>query len=110
MPSRCHRRRLCRVPVLLMPLALLALSTVFAPPPQAAADGHLAGISRDDGQMAGIPKTEYRARRQQLMSRIKDGIVLLIGAREDEFGEVAHFRQKNDFMYLTGVETPSAYL
>src|ERR1700754_4261760 len=64
----------------------------------------------DDGLLAGIPKAEYRARRQQLMSRIKDGVVIMIGAREDEFGEVGRFRQKNDFMYLTGVETPIAYL
>jgi Xaa-Pro aminopeptidase len=62
----------------------------------------------DDERLAGIAKAEYRARRQQLMSRIKDGVVVMIGAREDEFGEVGRFRQKNDFMYLTGVETPNA--
>jgi Xaa-Pro aminopeptidase len=44
------------------------------------------------------------------MEQLKDGIVVLIGAQEDEFGEVGRFRQKNDFMYLTGCETPSAYL
>jgi Xaa-Pro aminopeptidase len=44
------------------------------------------------------------------MEQIKDGIVVMVGAREDEFGEVGRFRQKNDFMYLTGVETPAAYL
>jgi Xaa-Pro aminopeptidase len=64
----------------------------------------------DDALLAGIAKAEYRARRQQLMSHIQDGVVVMIGAREDEFGEVGRFRQKNDFMYLTGVETPSAYL
>jgi Xaa-Pro aminopeptidase len=62
----------------------------------------------DGDKLAGVSKAEYRARRQQLMSRIKDGVVVMIGAREDEFGEVGRFRQKNDFMYLTGVETPSA--
>lgn len=64
----------------------------------------------DDDRLAGIAKAEYRARRQQLLSRIKDGVVVMIGAREDEFGEVGRFRQKNDFMYLTGVETPAAYV
>jgi Xaa-Pro aminopeptidase len=64
----------------------------------------------EDDRLAGIAKAEYRARRQQLMSRIKDGVVVMIGAREDEFGEVGRFRQKNDFMYLTGVETPAAYV
>ncbi|HXG93881.1 MAG TPA: aminopeptidase P N-terminal domain-containing protein [Blastocatellia bacterium] len=63
-----------------------------------------------NGKLAGQPVAGYRARRQKLMEQIKDGIVVLIGAREDEFGEVGRFRQKNDFMYLTGVETPAAYL
>jgi len=44
------------------------------------------------------------------MEQIKDGIIVLIGAQEDDFGEVGRFRQKNDFMYLTGVETPAASL
>ncbi|HKP12158.1 MAG TPA: Xaa-Pro peptidase family protein, partial [Blastocatellia bacterium] len=68
-----------------------------------------AGATADD-RLAGIAKAEYRARRQQLMSRIKDGVVVVIGARADEFGEVGRFRQKNDFMYLTGVETPGSTL
>ena len=64
----------------------------------------------DDERLAGVAKSEYRTRRQQLMSRIKDGVVVVIGARDDEFGEVGRFRQKNDFMYLTGDETPNATL
>ena len=85
-------------------LAALAIFVMFSTMPPT-------GPARaDDGLLAGIAKSEYRARRQQLLSRIKDGVVVMIGAREDEFGEVGRFRQKNDFMYLTGVETPSAYL
>jgi Xaa-Pro aminopeptidase len=61
-------------------------------------------------QLARQPLTEYRARRQKLLEQIKDGIIVLIGAREDDFGEVGRFRQKNNFMYLTGVETPAAFL
>ncbi|HJQ23611.1 MAG TPA: Xaa-Pro peptidase family protein [Blastocatellia bacterium] len=74
--------------------------------PQAARPARAA----DDDRLAGIAKSEYRARRERLMAQLKDGVVVMIGAREDEFGEVGRFRQKNDFMYLTGVETPSAYL
>ena len=64
----------------------------------------------DGDELAHQPKSEYQARRHRLMEQLKDGIVVLIGAQEDEFGEVGRFRQKNDFMYLTGCETPSAYL
>ena len=63
-----------------------------------------------DEQLAHQPKSDYQSRRQKLMTQLKDGIIVLIGAREDEFGEAGRFRQRNDFMYLTGVETPAAYL
>jgi len=61
-------------------------------------------------KLANIPKSEYSARRQKLLSQINDGIVAMVGAREEDFGEVGRFRQRNDFMYLTGVPTPAAYL
>ncbi|HSE36724.1 MAG TPA: aminopeptidase P family protein [Blastocatellia bacterium] len=61
-------------------------------------------------KLANIPKPEYSARRQKLLAQIKDGIVVMVGAREEDFGEVGRFRQRNDFMYLTGVQTPAAYL
>src|SRR5262252_7166352 len=64
----------------------------------------------DGDELAHQPKSEYQSRRHRLMEQIKDGIVVLIGAQEDEFGEVGRFRQKNDFMYLTGCETPAAFL
>ncbi|HSE97525.1 MAG TPA: Xaa-Pro peptidase family protein [Blastocatellia bacterium] len=63
-----------------------------------------------DDALAGQPKADYRARRQNLLRQIKDGIVVLVGAREEDFGEVGRFRQKNDFMYLTGVDVPASYL
>lgn len=66
-------------------------------------------LAQDD-RLANQPRSEYRARRQRLVEQIKDGIVVLIGAREEDLGEVGRFRQKNDFMYLTGVETPAAFL
>jgi Xaa-Pro aminopeptidase len=61
-------------------------------------------------RLANIPKSEYVARRQKLLSQIKDGIVVMVGAREEDLGEVSRFRQRNDFMYLTGVQTPEACL
>jgi Xaa-Pro aminopeptidase len=62
------------------------------------------------GSLAGQPLSEYRSRRQSLIERVKDGVIVLVGAREEDLGEVGRFRQKNDFMYVTGVETPDAYL
>ena len=66
--------------------------------------------SSDREELAHQPRSEYQSRRHRLMEQLKDGIVVLIGAQEDEFGEVGRFRQKNDFMYLTGCETPSAFV
>ena len=67
-------------------------------------------VAATNDKLANIPKAEYRARRQKLLEQIKDGVVVLIGAREEDLGEVGRFRQHNDFMYLTGVQTPAAYL
>lgn len=64
----------------------------------------------DNDKLANIPKSEYRGRRQKLLDQIKDGIVVMTGAREEDLGEVGRFRQHNDFMHLTGVQTPAAYL
>ncbi len=64
----------------------------------------------NNDKLASIPQSEYRARRQKLLAQIKDGVVVMVGAREEDFGEVGRFRQHNDFMYLTGVQTPAAYL
>src|SRR5215813_5895845 len=69
-----------------------------------------ARATSDGDELAHQAKAEYQSRRHRLMEQVKDGIVVLIGAQEDEFGEVGRFRQKNDFMYLTGCETPAAFL
>ena len=68
-----------------------------------------AGADGDD-RLANQPRSEYQARRRKLMQQITDGIVVLIGAREEDLGEIGRFRQNNDLMYLTGVETPAASL
>ena len=56
------------------------------------------------------PVTEYRARRQKLMSEIKDGVVVVLGNIEEDGGIEARYRQNNWMAYLTGVRTPGASL
>src|SRR6185369_15053464 len=75
-----------------------------------AASVTLTNVSAGNDRLANIPKSEYSARRQKLTDQIKDGVVAMIGAREEDLGEVGRFRQHNDFMYLTGVQTPDSYL
>jgi Xaa-Pro aminopeptidase len=60
--------------------------------------------------LAEQPASEYHGRRQALRERHKDGLIVVFGAREEDFGEFDRFRQANDFMYLTGVERPGAVL
>src|SRR3954451_7329948 len=52
------------------------------------------------------PVSEYRARRQRLLSEIKDGVVLILGNVEVDEGVEARYRQNNWMAYLTGVRTP----
>jgi len=75
-----------------------------------AAELALPAFAGGNDKLANIPKLDYGVRRQKLLGQIKDGIVVMVGAREEDFGEVGRFRQRNDFMYLTGVQTPAAYL
>src|SRR2546426_8260327 len=72
--------------------------------------GAFPNVAAGNDKLANIPKSEYRIRRQKLLDQIKDGIVVMTGAREEDLGEVGRFRQHNDFMYLTGIQTPAAYL
>jgi Xaa-Pro aminopeptidase len=56
------------------------------------------------------PVADYHARRQALMDRIKDGIVVILGNVEDDTGVEARYRQNNWMAYLTGVGTPDSAL
>src|SRR5262249_37900814 len=56
------------------------------------------------------PQSEYSARRQILLQKYKDGITVMLGAHTDDFDDASRFHQRNNFMYLTGVEVPGAYL
>ncbi len=53
-------------------------------------------------------KDFYSARRQKVMKKIKGSVALLEGASETRSYD--RFRQDNNFYYLTGVETPGAFL
>ncbi len=80
------RRFFCRV---------AALAALVAP-----AVGFMAG----DGEEAQF----FSARRHQLMSRIEGAAALLEGAPETR--AYVRFHQDNNFYYLSGVETPGAFL
>src|SRR5438045_121703 len=54
------------------------------------------------------PIAEYRARREKLIEKVRDGIVVVLGNVEREAGVEERFRQNNWFAYLTGVRTPGA--
>jgi Xaa-Pro aminopeptidase len=56
------------------------------------------------------PLTEYRARRQKLMSEIKDGVVVILGNVDESDETEVRYRQNNWMAYLTGVRTPGAAL
>jgi Xaa-Pro aminopeptidase len=62
-------------------------------------------------QISGAPAdgtSYFAARRQVLMKKIEGSVAVLQGAAETRAYE--RFRQSNDFYYLTGVETPGAYV
>lgn len=56
-----------------------------------------------------FPPAEFRARRQAIMDRIGRHAVAVIGGA-GATGAFDHFRQTNEFFYLSGVEVPHAYL
>jgi Xaa-Pro aminopeptidase len=95
----------------LLPVRLKTITILLTVLAAFVAPSLLNSISADESVMlANQPLSEYKMRRQKLLQRIKDGVVILVGAREEDLGEVGRFKQKNDFMYLTGVETPAAYM
>ena len=59
-----------------------------------------------------MKKKQYAAHRRSLMARLSDGLILLSGGREIPRNNDVHFvfRQKSNFLYLTGVEEPGYHL
>jgi Xaa-Pro aminopeptidase len=59
-------------------------------------------------QRTGYSKEEFVRRRNALMEKVPDGMIILFGEALPQ--PAAHFRQDNDFYYFTGVEDPGAIL
>jgi Xaa-Pro aminopeptidase len=60
----------------------------------------------------GFAPEEFQARRAALRAACADGLILIRGATEDEAAHASGgtYRQNSVFFYLTGVETPGAFL
>jgi Xaa-Pro aminopeptidase len=58
------------------------------------------------------PVEAYRARRAEVMEKVKDGVVVLFGLKEGELADadLNVFRQDDEFYYLTGWDEPGAIL
>jgi Xaa-Pro aminopeptidase len=59
-------------------------------------------------QRTGYSKEEFVRRREALMERVSEGMIILFGEAGPQSG--AHFRQDNDFYYFSGVEDLGAVL
>ena len=60
----------------------------------------------------GFSVEEFQARRAALRKAVPEGIILIRGSTEDESPPwaSARYRQNSTFFYLTGVDTPGAFL
>jgi Xaa-Pro aminopeptidase len=65
-------------------------------------------ISTLDMSALQFDKSEYAERRTRLMKELPDGIIIIAGARSRT--DFYPFVQNNNFLYLTGVKIPNAYL
>jgi Xaa-Pro aminopeptidase len=65
-------------------------------------------ISTSELSALQFDKSEYAARRSNLMKEIPDGIIIIAGAKSRT--DYYPFVQNNNFLYLTGVRIPNAYL
>ncbi len=106
--------------VILLGAALVAL----APARAAAQESQTSGLPEETGAgvalaVPGEPiqlpaPNLLEARRGRLAEAIGDGVVLLPGAAaksiEGDYPQDSDFRQENNFLYLTGVETADAWL
>ena len=60
--------------------------------------------------LAGFAPEEFQARRAALRRLCPDGIIVIRGTTDDEAVKPAVYQQNSAFFYLTGVETPGAFL
>ncbi len=94
-----------RVAAGMLALALFASQSLFV----ASASPDKGDFYDEPGvRLLNQPVAEYRARRQKLMSEIKDGVVVILGNVEEDNGIEQRYRQSNWMAYLTGVRTPGS--
>ncbi len=79
-------------------------------PPADQASAAPAFLSTPSPPLDGFPAEEFRARRDRVRAACPDSLVVIRGSREDEFSGASVYQQNSSFFYLTGVETPGAYL
>lgn len=72
------------------------------------------GAGQAHSPAGAVPGEALDARRVRLMDRVQGAPIILGSARlrdaESEYPQDSDFRQSNDFFYLTGLETPDAWL
>ena len=94
--------RFLTLAALTAPIAFGSLTTQSAPVVQAVQPAIVQAAPADLQQ-------EYRQRREALMSRLSDGVLLAIGEREPRHDYLSFF-QSPSFYYLTGFREPNAAL
>jgi Xaa-Pro aminopeptidase len=102
--NNTHMKKNRSLPLLLLLLLLVSALTGLATSAAPASDFW----DQPGVRLLNQPVGEYRARRQKLLSQIKDGIVVVLGNVEEDTGIEMRYRQNNWFAYLTGVRTPDA--
>ena len=82
------------------------------PPADPQASEHKHALLSPPVPLGGFAAEEFKARRDALRAACPDGLVLIRGGTEDEVveGSAGVYRQNASFYYLTGVDTPEAFL
>ena len=94
----------------LLPIALACLASFIAPQPATAQIAEIEPAAPFE-----VPPAEVlAARRARVLDSIGTGVVLVRSASEQsmdrDYPQDSDFRQNNDFLYLTGLETPESWL
>ncbi|WP_169978491.1 aminopeptidase P family protein [Tautonia rosea] len=67
-------------------------------------------IARQEPAEGGIPTAEYAVRRQLLIDTLDASVPVVVQGAEPPVEDYLRFRQRNDFLYLTGIDQPGALL
>ncbi|WP_152052431.1 aminopeptidase P family protein [Tautonia marina] len=69
-----------------------------------------AAMARQEPAEGGIPTAEYAERRQRLIDTLGASGPVVVQGAEPPVEDYLRFRQRNDFLYLTGIDQPGALL